>query len=412
MKAEVKTTQFELDANTQNKDFLISDRKWVLSFIEKKFLKMGVEPKWAVRFSKSVARALDSSTLSNEKKKWALRRGFLPNSIQLYNLNEENYKSYLPDIDYMCLHPLNNHFAFWINDKITLKYLFSKPLCINKETGEYINIMPDYYLYIENDGHYSYLMDSPSDIEKNEDYLLNLLKRVGELALKPSNGGGGYGFVRLVMSEGKIIWNDDEIEEQEFKNRIGNLKGYIITEFVRQHKDFDSVWNKSACTLRINVIKNVANNYSGGEYSVIGSYARFGTIMSDGACNMHAGGVAVAFDINTGNYGDVFFRYTGFEGNKNLYDSHPDTKAVLKGKKLPYLEQVRDSVFAICNYLSSLDYMGIDLVITDNGVKMLEINSLPAASTPQVLCGPYMDNPHAKAFFMKKRETKKNNMCI
>ena len=404
MKAEVKTTKLELASKAQNKDYLISDRKWILSFIERKLLEKGADAKWAVRFSKSIARSLDSSIIDNETKKWALRRGFLPDRMRLYGLNEDNYKHYLSDIDYMCMHPLNNHFAFWINDKITLKYLFNKPLCINHETGEFINIMPDYYLYIENDGHYSYLMDSPLDIEKDDSYLINLLKKKGELALKPSNGGGGYGFIKLFTNNGDIYWNNDKISEQELNNRQNNLKGYIVTEFVRQHKDFDSVWDKSACTLRINVIKNVNNLYNGGEYSVIGAYARFGTIMSDGACNMHAGGVAVAFDINSGDYGDAFFRYTGFEENKNLYDFHPDTGAKLKGKKLPYWEQVRNSVYAICNYLSSIDYMGIDLVITDNGVKMLEINSLPAASTPQVLCGPYMDNPHAAAFFTKKRK--------
>lgn len=404
MQAQVKETQLELMSKEINKDYAISNRKWVLSLIERKLREGGADSKWAPRFSKSIARSWDSSPLPIETKKWAIRKGFKPESVYLYDLNEENYMHYLSDFDYMCLHPLNNHFAFWINDKITLKYLFGKPLCINKERGEDADLMPEYYLYIENDGHYSYLMDSPEGIRHDENYLFHLLQNKGTLALKPSNGGGGFGFVKLSYAGSQIVWNDESITEEILKQRAKELNGYIVTEFTSQHPELDEVWNKSVCTLRINIVKNIPEDYGGGEHHVIAAYARFGTEMSDGACNMHAGGVAIAFDINTGDYGDCFFRYSGFEKNtKTLYDCHPDTQVSLKGRKLPYWEQVRDSVYAVARHLSSLDYMGIDMVITDKGVKMLEINSLPAASTPQVLCGPYMDNPYAAQFFKEKK---------
>ena len=66
-----------------------------------------------------------------ENKLWALQRGFTANRIKLYGLTEENYRFYLSDVDYFMMHPLNNFFAFWINDKVTLKYMFQKPICIN-----------------------------------------------------------------------------------------------------------------------------------------------------------------------------------------------------------------------------------------------------------------------------------------
>lgn len=77
-----------------------------------------------------------------EKKIWALQRGFLPSRVKLYGLTEENYHDYLSDIDYYYLHPINNHFAIWINDKLTLKYIF--PSIFTTLEGRRLSIMPEY----------------------------------------------------------------------------------------------------------------------------------------------------------------------------------------------------------------------------------------------------------------------------
>ena len=104
---------------------------------------------------------------SEEERKWAMTRGFFPSRTDLYGLNEDNYRFFLPDyVDFM-LHPYNNHFVVWINDKLSLKYTLG---------GDFANILPEYYLYIENNGEYTYLKDSPKTIAKDKDFVLNLLK--------------------------------------------------------------------------------------------------------------------------------------------------------------------------------------------------------------------------------------------
>ena len=216
-------------------------------------------------------------------------------------------------------------------------------------------------------------------------------------------GGGGYGFVKLEFIDNLIFWNGETITELQLKEKQEKLNGYIITEYLKQHKDFDCICDKSACTLRVIVVKNTDDKFSGGRLSIISSYARFGTEVSEGACNMHAGAVAIAYDSDTGYYGDEYFRYRGFvEGGQTKFCEHPDSKIVLKGKKLPMFEQVKDVVLTACNYLSSLSYFGVDVVITDDEVKILEINSLPAISTPQVVTGPVFSIPEAKLFFETK----------
>ena len=405
MEAEVKNAQFEKEIAHS---YRIEDNGIVSQYLDAHFIELGMQPKWANNFRKKLIHDWNTCDLPIEKKLWAIERGFKPSSVLLYGLTDDNYKYFLSDMDYARIHPLNNHFAFWINDKITLKNIFAFPVRSITKPTVYYDLMPQYYVYIENDGHYSYLMDSPKEIIHDENYLYNLLKEKRVLALKPSNGGGGFGFVKLELLDDSLFWNSKPISKTEFSENILSLNGYIVTEYLQQHKEFDCICNQSACTLRIIVVKNLNNRYDGGQLDIVASYARFGTEVSQGACNMHAGAVAIAYDSETGMYGDFFFRYRGFaEGNQTRFAEHPDSKVSLKGKKLPYYNEVKDVVLTACSYLSSLEYFGVDVVITDNAIKILEINSLPAISTPQVLGGPLLLNPLAKSFFERKINLRK-----
>lgn len=400
MIAEVKNATFNQDIES---GFRLPDDGIVTEVLDAYLQKIGMQPKWAKYFRKQFINDWNTCSLPIEKKIWAIEHGFKPSSILLYGLSDENYVQYLSDVDYMRLHPLNNHFAFWINDKITLKNIFAHRIESVTNSSISYNLMPDYYLYVENDGRFTYLMDSPKGLAHNEDYLLNLLKEKRILALKPSNGGGGYGFVKLEYIGNSLLWNGEVITETQLKEKQEKLNGYIVTEYLHQNKEFDSVCDRSTCTLRVIVVKNTDSKFSGGRFSIISSYARFGTNTSEGACNMHAGAVAIAYDSETGDYGDEYFRYRGFaEGGQTRFSEHPDSKIVLKGKKLPMYETVKDVVLTACSYLSSLDYFGVDVVVTNNEVKILEINSLPAISTPQVVTGPMLSIPASKTFFENK----------
>lgn len=406
MIAEVKNAQFDNEVLNSHR---IEENGIVSEYIEAYLQKVGVLPKWAKHYRNKLIHDWNTCNLPLETKIWAVEHGFMPSRVLLYDLNQSNYKQYISDIDYIRIHPLNNHFAFWINDKITLKNAYAHPIKSISNANIYYNLMPEYYLYIENDGHFSYLIDSPDEILHDENYLLHLLKNKKILAMKPSNGGGGFGFVKLEYIEGEIFWNNEIINENQLKEKQLNLKGYIVTEYLKQHKDFDKVCDTSACTLRVIVVKNLDNNFDGGNLDIVASYARFGTKLSQGACNMHAGAVAISYNPDTGDYGDFFFRYKGFaEGDQTRFEAHPDSKIILKGKKLPKYEEVKDVVLTACSYLSSLEYFGVDVVITDETVKILEINSLPAMTTPQVLNGPMFSIPAANKFFTRKLNQRKD----
>lgn len=338
---------------------------------------------------------------------WALERGFIPGRVKLFGeeFNEQTYKNYYVDFDYFMAHPLNNHFAIWINDKLTLKYMLNVP-----KLAEYV---PEYYLYIENDGNYTYLMDAPNSIKRDSDFLYNLLLEKKHLALKPNHGAGGAGFFGLKYENGQIYKNNQAITREELEEIKPLLNGYIVTEFIEQSKEMDKVFSGTDCALRIILYKKVRENPEDApEYDALIAYARFGAERSDSASNLCHGGLAVQIDWKTGRFVGGFrgnTKFWGEQGAKGM-PKHPDTGVAVDGEKLPNWDKIKTGLLEICNYLSSLDYFGMDVIITEDGFKLCEINSAPSTGLGQFHQGKCcLDNEDARKFAeSKKRPYKKS----
>lgn len=358
----------------------------------------GMEKKLSKLFMKKLEMDEKAYPCDEATKEWAMSKGFFPGRVELYGLNENNYRHYVSDYCDFMLHPYNNHFRIWISDKLSLKYTISSDISLSK-------IMPEYYLYIENNGDYTYLMDV-GGIAKDEDFVINLLKAKGVLMIKPnSSTSGGYGVMKIEWVNGHIRINNEEcVAEQEFAGRLGKLKNNIVTEYCYQHKELKKIWPSTECTLRVVMIKLPHEHfYSKPKWKCIVSYARFGSEVSGGASNLSSGGIGVGFDFQTGKYNEFGIRYKQFcpDGNWKCYQ-HPDTKVVWKGAELPNWDYVRDTIYMVCNHFDSLDHMGMDIIITDEGFIFCEINVKPALNYEQVMCGPILADAENVSYFQNK----------
>lgn len=361
---------------------------------------LGMDYRWAGMFVKKLRDDEEAfPVFDDDKKKWALERGFYPGRIELYGLTEENFQNYVPDFQYFMLHPMNNHFLKWL-DKTTLKYVLNSNGC--EDT------MPEYYAYVENElcgGRFTYLMDCPTDISKDKDFLWNLLQQKKILAMKPNSGtSGGLGFIKLEQREDGLYENNKPINFTRFEEIRDTMRNYIITEYAHQHKELANVWPDSECTLRVIMCKNTSEDrYAQTTWSCAVSYARFGTSVNGGASNLSSGGVGVGFDFETGKYNDFCIRYKRYTPDgKWLLEKHPDTNAEWKTLGLPNWEFVRNKINNLCNHVSSLDYLGLDIIITQEGMKLCEINSHPAMDYEQVMCGPTLSRDKIRSFFENK----------
>lgn len=365
--------------------------------LREEVIKLGMDKKWSRMFIKKLADDEEVFEMSAEEKRWALSKGFYPGRIKLYGLTEENYLNYLPEWKYFMLHPINHHFKIWVNDKLTLKYILNSNGC---EAS-----MPEYYLYIENDGNYTYLMDTPKNIKKDRNFIFNLLKEKKCLAMKPNSGtSGGLGFIKLELKNNDLYENNKLIDGERFNEIINNMRNYIITQYMYQHKDLARIWPHSECTLRVIMVKRPTISFEEqAKWDCIVSYARFGSSVSGGASNLSSGGIGIGFDFETGKFNETAIRYKKFckDGNTNL-DKHPDTNVTWKGEGLPNWNYVKNKIKTICTHISSLSYLGFDVIITNDGMALCEINTHPACDYEQVMCGPVLAKPHAKDFFEHK----------
>lgn len=347
---------------------------------------------------KRVRAAAQNGSFDTREAREALRHGFLPDKIDAFRLSEENYDQYLSDFDYHMMHPLNNHFRIWVNDKLTLKYVLSG-------TG-FSHYMPDYYLYIENDGRYTYLMDLPDEYKGKNDCILRLLSEKKILAMKPNHGEGGAGFIRLEMDgEGTVRANGDIVPEDLLGQFESQLNGYIVTEYIRQCSQFANVWPGSECSLRVIMAKRpTSNKYEPATFDCIASYARFGGSTTGSVSNISQGGIAVPFDFDSGRFWDHGWSEGGGDRTNWNVTKHPDTGVAFKGMEIPRHEEVKDCIFSICQYISSLDYLGFDIMISEESVYVCEINTLPGYDFEQVALGPVMASDPGLSFYKSKKK--------
>lgn len=360
-------------------------------------IESGMQPKQAEFFFKLYQQdTIGFPNITEDERKWCLRRGFLPGRCQLFKLDDKNYQMYLPDYAYYMMHPFNNHFKFWVNDKLTLKYI------LNNLKLKYC--MPEYYLYIENNGNYTYLMDAPAEINKNSDYIYNLLKLKGVLALKPNNGSEGIGFIKLEYKDENVICNNKIISMKEFKKIVDGLFNYTITEYCEQNRILKNIYSFTECTLRITMGKIQPTSVSESKWININCFARFGTNLSNGASNLDKGGLGVGIDFLTGEMKENGIRYQHYiKKEENYpYKRHPDTNISWINTKIPNWKLVQETVFGVCDYLNTLDYLAFDIIVTDDSLKLLEINTLPAMCYGQIISEPALADNDRRFFFESK----------
>lgn len=314
-------------------------------------------------------------------KLWAWKRGFTGTRVHGFDINESNYKSHMPDFDYYKLHPINGKYSSWIDDKLTSKYILSP-------FNEY---MPKYYFHIK-EGELLRLMDCPEDINSDIDGIIDLIKRDGDLALKLLAGSLGAGFYRLTYKNDNFYVNTKETSLTELKKIIESLKGYLVTEYITSHKEIRKIYDVTPNTLRVQVIRDKNK-----DPEVIGDFMRFGTKKSGMLEITAAGTIFTGVNIKTG---------TIFDANRlmdNKLESlvlHPDTNQNME-IILPNWSEIKQKVLDISDYIPQLSYLGFDIIITNDGFKIIEINSLSALTfLPYYF--PFFENEYSKQFFIRK----------
>jgi hypothetical protein len=327
---------------------------------------------------------------------WAHERGFFAETAKLCGLTEDNYHNYMSDYDYYKIWPFNNWTKLWVDDKLTLKQITADP--------QLEGFLPEYYYY-SYEGQLFPQKEQPICTEHPEQDFLALLREKKEFACKPCNGTRARGFFRLAYEDGKYFINRNEATEEEIIQFTKQYSNYIFTEYLRPSREM-AVFGDTIHTLRVVVI-----NEGGRNPQIIGGYFRLPNAKAGEInyieCeekNDDNYNIFCDFDFEKG----VIGRATKtFSDHIEEIEVHPDTGAKIQGTKVTGYEQLLERIHYLCCKMSTLEYIGFDLGVTDDGIKCMEINTFPGTEYMQVF-HPFYENETVKNFFEKKLKENKD----
>ncbi|MBR1731472.1 MAG: hypothetical protein IJ725_03445 [Ruminococcus sp.] len=347
-------------------------------------LKDGCSKKFATYFLNLVSHEKQSGLFDNDYMDWCHSNGFLAESATAYNLNESNIADYLSDYDYYKSWPLNDWTRIWINDKLTLKYMLSG--------AEFDRFMPRYYYYCSKSG-LRRLVDNPYEDNSFESFF-QLLRIEGEFACKPCNGSGAEGFVKIEYKDNEYFINGKVKTEEEVKIFVNQNPNYLYTEFIYPHVDLSKI-DPKIHTLRVIVL-----NEDGVSPRIIGGYLRFGHSAQGESNYLHTNesmNIYCGVDFDKGTFGGTKAAY--YNRVEEL-TAHPDSGQPLSGN-LPDFDELKANVIGIVKRFFGVEFMGFDIGITDNGFKIMEINSHPGLAIPQMF-KPYYKDEKIRRYFQDK----------
>ncbi len=300
-------------------------------------------------------------------KLWLWRNGFNSYSNALEGINKSNFHLYLDTIRYKKHHrDYNGIFHTTIDNKAMLPFIFPESL-----------IPEDYFIFEKG----TFIGSNVHIEESAEEYLS---RKITEKAFiyKPVFSSLGVGVI--------------ELNRENFKRVTGFAKTkkrtFVICEKVQNHAYSDTIFSGSTNTIRFHLIRDPSTR----KFFIYDAIHKFGTRKSSPADNWSKGGCYFHIDKETGRIGSGFVKVV--DKKIKTIKNHPDTGTQITGVKIPKWKEHTDSLLAALNKKMWLRYTGLDAVLTGQGFKIIELNSLPDMDGLQAE-KPIFSDSGAAAFF-------------
>lgn len=305
----------------------------------------------------------DTGVPRNEKE-WFYQRGYPSFKVKWLGLTKENVNNYLSDFDfYNCDNYVNTQFENWFEHKLNTYYLLAP----------FNSSMPKHYYY----AHAGVI--EPLDVETkgavDAKEIIDLVK-TNPIAVKACVGGHGRGFYKLeYVSDGTketFYANNEAISEENLVNLINNLHDNIITEYAIPHTSLRRLCGENSFAVIRTV--SVYDENNGGK--ITGIIIRLGC-KEAGVVTDYDSTIYCGVDLEDRHLFSPIIRsgYSEDVLKRTDIKVHPDTQEIIDGFVIPNFEELKSLVLSVSNYLPVTPYLVMDIIPTDNGFKILEINS-------------------------------------
>ncbi|MCB5228722.1 MAG: hypothetical protein LHW44_01440 [Candidatus Cloacimonetes bacterium] len=321
---------------------------------------------------------IEKYELTPEELNTARKHGIWPKSYIVYDFEKWDIDQYLSERDMHKLNLWERGLAPVYVDKRNI------PLLFHKNT----HYLPSLNIALEN-GKVQYLIENGTYQEGEynlEELLQRCLKKYSKLIVKPNNLSGGDGIfliphtlteevLQRIEKEGNAIINNVLINE-EYAHRINPSSLNTIRALFFKRKD--------------------------GSLRVIRMFHRFGASSESFVDNTSGGGVAATIDQDTG---ELIQAYTLGRTRIDL-DTHPTTGQKITGLKIPDWKAKKRAIDDLLQKINYLEFGGLDIAFTTEGLKIIEINTrFPALRSMQLSAPALIDKEFVE--FLRLRGFKK-----
>jgi putative polysaccharide biosynthesis protein len=192
---------------------------------------------------------------------------------------------------------------------------------------------------------------------------INQIKIDAFLKKNVSYGGGmRYDVMPMRIENGVIYLNDTLIEIDDFIDFIGSHSWVVQERIKNQHDALSKLHPCSINTIRIVTVKAES------KIEILCSSLRVG-INGSSTDNISSGGIVI--NIMNGMLEKYGLHNPGLEIKT---DRHPDTKVVFENFKIPFWNEIIDSVKNAHRLFYGLHSIGWDVCVTHNGIALIEGN--------------------------------------
>lgn len=271
-----------------------------------------------------------------------------------------NYQPFMNRRDALNLNKLHNSSCI-LRNKLYFD-IFAKVIGI--PTPKIVAYYSKHHLYIYKDGEFK-------NCAFEELYSLGDT----ELFCKEAEGECGSGIFKLKIRNGLMSVNDKTLTAEQLQEKIYDTQ-YIMQTVVKQHKTMAKLYPQSINTIRMVTVRSLKDN----EIHVMPSILRIGAHGSF-VDNTSQGGIAVGFDLNTGQLHKYGFHKPKY-GLRT--DSHPDTGIILADFHIPMIQEAKTMAIRFHTMLSDIHSVGWDIAIGENGPVFIEGNDNWEINGPQV----------------------------
>ncbi len=289
------------------------------------------------------------------KRIWANLHGFSSDECVIFNLNRNNYKEYISELERMKSRNINGDYRVVMDDKILFEKLFSKDIKIPKN-----------YAMVLYKSVYSLCQ-----LDLNNHNIIEFIKEKKKIMLKLNGSGGGEG-IHVISYEADAFYIDERpIDVNALHNYIINSHNSIFSEYIYQGEWGNSLFDRTVNTTRVVVARKKGDD----EYRVLGAVQRIGRETSVPVDNANAGGLTAEIDLKTGILNNAASRVNKDGSLMTFYDTHPDTGEIIKGKQIPNWDNIKNYLVKLAYKYPYVNFFAWDIVILDDGICALEVNA-------------------------------------